>query len=40
MGNEYQNCTANLIIYAQAVQTANNGETALDAQGWSEEIAE
>ena len=37
MGNEYQNCTANLLICAEAVQTANNGETVLDAQGWPEE---
>lgn len=37
MGNEYQNCTANLLISAEAVQTANNGETVLDAQGWPEE---
>lgn len=36
MGNEYQNCTANLLITAQAVQTANNGETALTAAGWPE----
>lgn len=35
MGNEYQNCTANLIVSAQAVQTANNGDTVMDAQGWS-----
>ena len=34
MGNEYQNCTANIIISAQAVQTANNGSTVLDAAGW------
>lgn len=34
MGNEYQNCTANIVVSAQAVQTANNGETVLDAQGW------
>ena len=34
MGNEYQNCTANLVISAQAVQTANNGDTAMDAAGW------
>lgn len=34
MGNEYQNCTANIVIYAQAVQTANNGKTVMDAQGW------
>ena len=34
MGNEYQNCTANIIISAQAVQTANNGDTVMDAKGW------
>ena len=37
MGNEYQNCTANIIISAQAVQTANNGKTVKDAAGWPEE---
>lgn len=36
MGNEYQNCTANIIISAQAVQTANNGNTVQEAQGWPE----
>lgn len=34
MGNEYQNATATVDVYAQAVQTANNGDSALDAQGW------
>ncbi len=34
MGNEYQNCTANIIISAQAVQKANNGESVLEAEGW------
>lgn len=34
MGNEYQNCTANLVVSAQAVQTANNGESVSDANGW------
>ena len=34
MGNEYQNCTANLIVYAEAVQTANNGKSVTDAKGW------
>lgn len=34
MGNEYQNCTANIVISAQAVQTANNGDTVMDAAGW------
>lgn len=36
MGNEYQNCTANIVISAQAVQTANNGNTVQEAQGWPE----
>lgn len=36
MGNAYQNCTANIVITAQAVQTAHNGETALEAKGWPE----
>lgn len=34
MGNEYQNCTANLIVSAEAVQTANNGKSVTDAEGW------
>lgn len=34
MGNEYQNCTARVDVSAQAVQTANNGATALEAAGW------
>lgn len=34
MGNEYQNCTANIVISAQAVQTANNGDTVMGAAGW------
>lgn len=37
MGNEYQNCTANIVISAQAVQTANNGKTVLEVQGWPAE---
>lgn len=37
MGNEYQNCTANLVVTAQAVQTANNGETVFAATGWPAE---
>lgn len=36
MGNEYQNCTANVIISAQAVQVANNGDDVLEAAGWPE----
>lgn len=34
MGNEYQNCKVMIDIHAEAVQTANNGETAMDAAGW------
>ncbi len=38
MGNEYQGCTANITVIAQAVQTANNGEAVMEAQGWPEEV--
>lgn len=34
MGNEYQNATATVDVAAQAVQTANNGESAAEAAGW------
>ena len=34
MGNEYQGATATVDIVAQAVQTANNGETFTEATGW------
>ena len=34
MGNEYQKATATVNVSAQAVQTANNGATVMDAQGW------
>lgn len=38
MGNEYQNCAANIIINAQAVQTANNpipeDGSVIDIKGW------
>ena len=34
MGNEYQNAAATVDISAQAVQTANNGDTVMTAQGW------
>lgn len=36
MTNEYQNCTVTVDVVAQAVQVANNGESALDAKGWPE----
>lgn len=34
--NEFQNCRIEIDIAAEAVQTANNGETALEADGWPE----
>lgn len=34
MTNEYQNCRIEVIVSAQAVQTANNGATVLEAKGW------
>ena len=34
MGNEYQNSTAQVYVYAQATQVDNNGETVFEAQGW------
>lgn len=42
MGNEYQDATGIIEIYAQAVQTKNNdiptGGTVLDIQGWPAEV--
>lgn len=40
MDNPYKGCTANIIVTAQAVQTAHNGESALDALGWPGETLE
>lgn len=37
MTNEYQNCTVEVIVDAQATQTANNGSSALEAKGWPAE---
>ena len=34
MTNEYQNCNAQIDVKAQAVQTANNGATVMEAAGW------
>lgn len=34
MGNEFQNAAATVDILAQAVQTANNGASVMEAQGW------
>lgn len=36
MGNEYQGCTTEIIVSAQAVQAANNGTTVEEAAGWPE----
>lgn len=36
MTNEYQNCTLEIDVIAQAVQTANNEPTVLEALGWPE----
>ena len=39
MGNEYQNCTVNINIYAQAVQTANNNPEGgvTEVKGWPDD---
>jgi len=37
MTNEYQNCTVEVIVKAQGVQTANNGGNVMKAAGWSAE---
>ena len=37
MGNEYQDCVANIEILAEAVQVANNGATVMEAKGWPAE---
>ena len=37
MGNEYQGCKAEILVSAQAVQTANNGTSVLEAAGWPKE---
>ena len=34
MTNEYQGCRIEILVSAQAVQTANNGTTVLEATGW------
>lgn len=36
MGNIYQNSTAKVDVKAYAVQSANNGSSAMDAKGWTE----
>lgn len=36
MGNDYQNSTAELQVFVQAVQVANNGTSIWDAAGWPE----
>lgn len=37
MGNQYKGATASVEISAQAVQTANNGDSVLEAKGWPTE---
>ncbi len=37
MTNEYQNCEVSVNVTVQAVQSANNGDSALEAKGWSAE---
>ena len=37
MGNDYMDCTVIIDITAQAVQSAHNGSTALEAAGWPAE---
>lgn len=34
MGNEFQGATVTVDVLAQAVQTAHNGATVMEAQGW------
>lgn len=34
MRNEFQNCTVQIDVIVQAVQSANNGTTVFDAVGW------
>lgn len=36
MTNEFQDCTVEVTVDAQAVQTANNGSTVVEAAGWPE----
>ncbi|MDO5033718.1 MAG: SipW-dependent-type signal peptide-containing protein [Eubacteriales bacterium] len=36
IGNAYQNCQADIVVSAQAVQTANNGSNVGEAAGWPE----
>ncbi len=38
MGNEYQGCVVYIEIEAQAVQSANNGESVMAAKGWPMEV--
>ena len=40
MGNEYQGCKTEIIVSAQAVQTANNGTTVEEAAGWPNPVTE
>lgn len=35
LGNEYQNCKVEITVKAEAVQSKNNGDSALTASGWT-----
>ena len=37
MGNEYKKCKVDIVVTAQAVQSRNNGDDPLLAEGWPEE---
>ena len=34
MGNQYQNCKVIINVFAQATQVKNNGDSAIEANGW------
>lgn len=40
LGNEYQNATLTVLVEAEAVQSKNNGDDPLKAEGWSTETNE
>ena len=40
MTNEFQDCTVEIDVIAQAVQVKNNGATALEAEGWPAIVGE
>ena len=36
MGNEFKGCKVDVIVHAQTVQSANNGSSVFEAEGWPE----